>query len=449
MFGKRRVILLLLWVWVFAFPLSATSFALRGLEKGAQVRDMELVGINEDGGKLSFFSGEKGLIVIYWATGSSPSREILAFAEKELRRYEEHGVKLLAVNADRQEMRKEDLALVRTRASEMALSFPVMLDAGLEGYNNIGIITVPTTLILDRDLTIVDVYPGFPSVARDDIPDRIDAFLGIARGKRAEKSQYLLDHKPKNHALQYYNLGKTMFSFARSPSGGLKSVPENAIERLDESIRRDPDFFRPYLLKTIIFDMAGDEGRRDAVLAELARKDFQEVYERRILGFGYLYLGMDNVASDFFLTLSSQIPDDPGVLFGQAVVAARGKDTDTARKALEALGKVPETAEALGFDPAALFTDTGELPPGAEGEIKTYLETLLGIREKSMGSLRNDAPVLPAGSSLPPQEASSPPTGTSNPPPGAKPPPTGTSLPPPEAKPPPTGVSPPSPPEGR
>jgi peroxiredoxin len=235
MIGKRRVTLLLLWMWVFTFPLSAASFALRGLEKGTQVRDIELVGINTEDGKLSSFSGAKGLIVIYWATWSSRSPQILAFAEKELRRYEEHGVKLLAINADRQEMRREEIEAVKGKASEIGLSFPVVLDPGLKGYDELGIISTPTTLILDGDLKIVDVYPGFPSIARDDIPDRIDAFLGIAGEKRAEKSQYLLDHKPKNHALQYYNLGKTMFSFARSPSGGLKSVPENAIERLDES----------------------------------------------------------------------------------------------------------------------------------------------------------------------------------------------------------------------
>jgi hypothetical protein len=434
-FGKWSVTLLLLWAWVFTFPSSGASFALRGLEKGARVRDIELVGINSRGGKLSSFSGEKGLIVIYWTTRSSRSPDILAFAEKELRRYEEHGVKLLAINADHQEIRREDMERLRTRASEMGLSFPVMLDAGLEGYNGIGIITVPTTLFLDKDLTIVDVYPGFPSVARYDIPDRIDAFLGIEKEKRPEKTHYLLDHKPKNHALQNYNLGKSMFTFARSPSGGLKGVPENAIERLDEAIRRDPDFFRPYLLKTIIFDMAGDEERRDDVLAELAQKDFQEVYELRVLGFGYLYLGMDNVASDFFLTLSSQIPDDPGVLFGQAVMAAREKDKDEARKALEALGSMPETVEALGFDPAALFTDTGDLKPGTEGELQASLEILLGIREKSMGSLRKGAPVQPAGSSLPPQDASSPPTGT--------------FLPPPMIQPPPAGVPPSPPPKGR
>jgi peroxiredoxin len=393
--GKNLPLTAILCGWFLIMPLSAESFALRGLAKGDSVPDMTFVGITAESGKLSSFSGEKGLIVIYWTTWSSRSPQILAFAEKELRRYEEHGVKLLAINADHQEMRNEEMALVRTRATEMALSFPVMLDAGLEGYNEIGIITVPTTLILDKDLKIIDVYPGFPSVARHEIPDRIDAFLGIEKEKRPEKTQYLLDHKPKNHALQYYNLGKMMFTFARSPSGRLRNVPENAIDRLDEAIRRDPDFFRPYLLKAIIFDMAGKRTRREAVLKELSEKDFQEVYERRVLGFGYLYLGMDNVASDYFLMLSSQIPDDPGVLFGQAVSSAKRGDGASARNALDELRKNPRAAEDLGFDYAPFFTDFGDLAPGSEGDLRLILERLLEIEKKSQGTIRKDAPVQP------------------------------------------------------
>ncbi len=393
--GKKGLVLVLLWMWVFAFPLSAASFALRGLEKGAKVSDIELAGITVDGGKLSSFSGEKGLVVIYWSTWSSRSPAILSFAEKELRRYEEKGIRILAINADHQEMRSEDIAAVKAKAAELGLSFPVVLDAGLKGYNELGVISTPTTLILAKDLTIVDAYPGFPSVARDDIPDRLDDFLGIPKRKRAEKTQYLLDHKPKNHALQYYNLGKTMFSFARSPSGELRSVPGNSIERLDEAIRRDPDFFRPYLLKAIIYDLAKDRAGRDAALAEIAKRDFQEVYERRVLGFGYLFLGMDNTASDYFRMLSSQVPDDPGVLFGQAVASARQGDASAARQALEGLRKNPDAAEALGFDYAAFFTGSGDLAAGAEAGLKASLGALLEIEKKSQGGIRKDAPVPP------------------------------------------------------
>lgn len=363
---------------MFVFPLSASSFALRNMEKGAKVPDLEYAGVTGEGGKLSSFTGEKGVIVIYWATWSSRSPAILEFAEKTLRRYEKLGLALLAVNADHEDMKAEDVAAVKAKAAELGISFPVVLDAGLKGYNTIGIISTPTTLILDKSLTVVDAYPGFPSVARDDIPDRIDAFLGIPREKRAAKDQYLLDHKPKNYALQYYNMGKQMFMLERSPSGELKSVPDTAIERLDEAIRRDPDFFRPYLLKAIIFDLAKAGARRDEALKELAKRDFQEPYERRVLGFGYLYLGMDGPAADHFRILTGLSPDDPGVLFGQAVAAARRNDGPAAKKAVDALRGKPSAAE-LGFDPAAFIDEKGVLKPGTEKELKRAVGVLLEI----------------------------------------------------------------------
>lgn len=362
------------------FPLSASSFALRNMEKGAKVPDLEYTGVTGAGGKLSSFTGEKGMIVIYWATWSSRSPAILEFAEKNLRKYEKLGLTLLAVNADHELMRTEDVAEVKAKAAEAGISFPVVQDTMLKGYNAIGIISMPTTLILDKSLTVVDAYPGFPSVARDDIPERIDAFLGIKREKRpeSEKVRYLLDHKPKNYALQYYNLGRQMFLLERLPSGELKGVPETAIERLDEAIRRDPDFFRPYLLKAIILTLAKGDGRREAALQELGKKDFQEVFERRVIGFGYLYLGMDDLAGDQFRVLAGLLPDDPGVLFGQAVAAARRNDGPAAKKALDALRGKPSAAE-LGFDPAVFIDAAGALKAGTEKELRRAVGVLLEI----------------------------------------------------------------------
>ena len=372
-------------LWTFTFPFSASSFALRGMDKGSQAPDIEFVGISGEVGKLSSFSGEKGLVVIYWATWSSRSPAVLAFAEKELRRYEKLGMKFLAINADHQEMKAEDVAAVRKTVADLGITFPVVLDAGLKGYNEFGVISTPTTILLDKGLKIIDAYPGFPSIAQDDIPDRIDAFLGIVKEKRVEKAQYLLDHKPKNYALQYYNLGKQLFLAARSSSGELKRVPETAIERLDEAIKRDPDYFKPYMLKAIILTLANANGRKEVALQELKKKDFQEVYERRVLGFGYLYIGMDSLAGDYFQLLSSQVSDDPGVLFGEAVAAARKKDGPGAKKALSALGKSAGAKEALGFDYAPLFTGSGELAAGSEKPLLAALDHLLEIEKQSGG----------------------------------------------------------------
>ena len=375
---------------------NASALALRTLEQGAKVPDIDLTGISVEGGKLSSFSGPKGLVVVYWATWSSRSPAILQFADKELRRYEKRGLNIIAVNADHQEMKADDFAAVREMVKELGLTIPVLHDKGLVGYNAIGIISTPTTLVLDNTLAVKDAYPGFPSVAKDDIPERIDAFLGIVREKRAESAQYFLDHKPKNYALQYYNLGKRIFLGALSPSGELRGgVPQSAIDRLDEAIKRDPDFFRPYLLKAIVYHAAKEHALRDSALDNIRKREFQEPYEHRVLAIGYLEMGMDNSASDHLKALMSLSADDPAGLFGQTVLSARRKDAAASKKAATALLMNPKSRAVLGEDPAALFTPEGAVKPGAERAVRDTLERLLDIEKKGQGMIRSDAPVQP------------------------------------------------------
>ena len=60
----------------------ASAFALRGIEVGGKVPDIELSGVTVEGGKLSSFAGPRGLVVVYWATWSSRSPAILQFARR-------------------------------------------------------------------------------------------------------------------------------------------------------------------------------------------------------------------------------------------------------------------------------------------------------------------------------------------------------------------------------
>jgi len=377
-----------------ALPLCpASAFALRGLEVGGTVPDIELSGVTGEGGKLSSFAGPRGLVVVYWATWSSRSPAILQFAEKELRRYEKLGLNVIAVNADHEVMKAEDFAAVREKVKELGLTLPVLHDKGLVGYDAIGVISTPTTLILDNTLVVKDTYPGFPSVARDDIPERIEAFLGIVREKRAESVQSLLAHNPKNNALLYYNLGKRLFLAARSPSGELRGgVPQGAIDRLDEAIGRDPDFFRPFLLKAIVYNAAGSHALRDSALDNIRKREFGEPYEHRVLALGYLAMGMDDNASDHLKLLFSLAPDDPAGLFGQTLLSTRRKDAAAAKKSAEALFANPKSKEVLGEDPAALFTTDGGVKTGAERAVRNTLERLLDIEKKGQGMIRPDAP---------------------------------------------------------
>ncbi len=373
---------------------TASALALRTLEQGAKAPDIELTGVTGEGGRLSSFAGPKGLVVVYWATWSSRSPAILLFAERELRKYEALGMNVIAVNADHQEMKAEDFQAVRDKVKELGLTLPVFHDKGLVGYDALGIISTPTTLILDNALSLREAYPGFPSVAKTDLPEKIETVLGIVREKRPEKAQYLLDHKPKNYALQYYNLGKRIFLVARSPSGELRGgVPDSAIERLDEAIRRDPEYFRPYLLKAIIYHAAKLFPLRDGVLEKIRTREFGEPYEHRVLALGYLAMGMDNTASDHLVSLFSLSADDPAGLFGRILLSARRGDAAGAKRAAAALLANPAAKDALGEEPSAMFTPDGAVKPGAERTVRTTLDRLLDIEKRGQGMIRPDAPV--------------------------------------------------------
>lgn len=164
---------------LFAAYARAGSFPLRELKKGDAIQDIAFVGLTADSGALSSFAGEKGLIVIYWSTSSALSSEMLRFAEKELLRYAGHGMNLLAVDADAREMRIEDLSAVRAQAATMGLSFPVVLDAARKGFDGAGIEDVPTVVVLDKDLRIVDAFAGTSPAVRSAIVESVDAFLGF------------------------------------------------------------------------------------------------------------------------------------------------------------------------------------------------------------------------------------------------------------------------------
>lgn len=181
MVRKGGLILLLLSALALAFPRTSDSFALKGVGKGDAVPDVAFAGITVDSANLSSFAGEKGLIVIYWDTRSARCPPILRFAEKELRRYEEYGMNLLAVNADGREIRSEEIAAVRAKVAELGVSFPVVLDAAWKGYDDLGIESVPVTLILDGNLSIVEAFAGFSPAAGAEIRNALDAFLGIGQ----------------------------------------------------------------------------------------------------------------------------------------------------------------------------------------------------------------------------------------------------------------------------
>lgn len=370
----------------FLFSLNPGSAeALRTLQKGAKIDDYEVT-ILSDGTlkKLSDLSGDKGLLVIFWATWSDRSKSLLSFADSTLLpQYREKGINLVGINVESLELSQEENESIEETVGKLALSFPLAIDHGLVMFDEIGVITNPTTLLLNKDLILVRSYPGFPSIARHEMPEMLNDFLGIKEEQPPIRDLYLLSHKPKNKALLRYNLGRNLYKRYLPLNGELAHVPKGVITQLDISSERDPDFYRPYLLKAIIYHKVQDEEEKNALLTQIEEKKFQEHVERIDLAHMYLLIGRIDLAEEQLTILKAEIPDEPEVILLEALVAVSTTGQDDASPIFLRLIAREKARKMLSF-PIEEFVepDTGMIKGEAGKTSRLLSEKALNISKK-------------------------------------------------------------------
>lgn len=208
----------------------------RGIEVGQKIEPGSAQTL-ERGNVL--IPAEKGLtVLLFWSTWSPRSERALKLWETLEEEYGGHGITIYSVNADNQRMEEADIKRVRNYNTEKGVTLPVIIDSGLELFNEIGVIVLPTTLFFKPDGTLDYKYPGFPASAEFDIREDLEARLGVAGSPAAEEisDQEQIAYHPKNNALVFYSMGKRFEE---------KGLPEKAKARYLESLQRDQDFLDP------------------------------------------------------------------------------------------------------------------------------------------------------------------------------------------------------------
>ena len=186
------------------------------------------------------------VLIVFWATWSPRSLELLSDLKELSSQYQEHGFRVIAVNVDGQDISATAKQQIRSRTVELDLPFPVLVDQDLKIFYAYGVIAVPSLALVDDAGAIRYGPSGYTYTVRDRIVDSTESLLGI---REAPETARVEGYRPDPKASRFYNLGLQMAG---------QRIYERALDNLDRAVAADSGFSSPLGLKGQIHMSMGE-----------------------------------------------------------------------------------------------------------------------------------------------------------------------------------------------
>jgi peroxiredoxin len=130
---------------------------------------------------LKQLMGSRGLVILFWAGWSDRSIEQLRRLNASAAELSAHGVSVAAVSVEHYAMDEEKTSRLRRMVEQLGVRVPVLVDRGLELFHAYGVVTVPSTALIDSKGRLAYFLFGYSIEEREELFDAIDATAGIKR----------------------------------------------------------------------------------------------------------------------------------------------------------------------------------------------------------------------------------------------------------------------------
>ena len=240
---------------LFASPSIPAAF--KNVVSGERPPDFRLRGLDGSEYSSSDILPGKVTVIVFWATWSPRSLEVLADLTTLTGELEGESFQAVAINAEHPEITRGDQEKIKELTSGSAAL--ILLDDGLKSFSDYGTMALPSMLVCDKEGKVIFTMAGYPTTMRSDLTDAVKRSLGLIT---EEEVAVVEEYVPKNRALMYYNLGKRLYE---------KGQEEKAVVQLLESVERDPDYVKSHVLLGILYKKTGQPDK--------ALKEFERVME--------------------------------------------------------------------------------------------------------------------------------------------------------------------------
>jgi tetratricopeptide (TPR) repeat protein len=293
-------------------------------------------------------------VVVFWATWSPRSREILADLEKLRVELGQQQLQVVAVNAEHLAITAADVDAIRALVAETHTTAAVLLDEGLAAFNAFGTMAVPSSLVVDASGRVTYALAGYPTTMRSDLADAVRKALGLPT---LEELRPVREYVPKNHGLMYYNFGRLLLE---------KGQEEKAVEQFRISVERDPAFKKPHLELGLHHLRVGEveEARTQFLKAlEIDPHDAEALYQAAAAS---LRAGRLEEAGTLFGQLATEFPDRGGYALELALTRKFLGDAEGYRAGASAAAALHAPEPRVLYDLGAVAERRGDLPVAAD-----------------------------------------------------------------------------------
>ncbi|MBI5208237.1 MAG: tetratricopeptide repeat protein [Candidatus Firestonebacteria bacterium] len=301
----ERIVFILFILSIFIVLSNNNVFAqaFKRFQEGDKIKPILLKTLEGKEINTEDFINSNILGVLFWKLPSPRGVSALKYLQKIQDNYKNQNILILSIYCPRDPkgISSDELEEIKKVLEENNITLSVLLDDGLKTFNTYGVISLPSTMILDKEGIARYILAGFPKFgAEQEINKNVKKILGIP-----EEAVALKKYEPKLPASRNYKLAVSVLE---------RGNDDKAINYLKEAITFDPDYADPYALLGKLYIKAQ---KNDEALENL-RKSLE-----------LDSLNIDVMMNYGFLCLELEMKDDALLVFKKIVektpeYAARG-----------------------------------------------------------------------------------------------------------------------------
>jgi peroxiredoxin len=373
--GRRTAALALtgvaaLLVMMFAIPHAGAAF--KYLKTGMEVPEFALKTSDGQEYSLAQLKGQPATLLVFWATWSPRSEPALAEAQKLYEQLGAKGLRVIGVNVNRISLGPDDRRQIDELREKLKLTFPLVVDAGLETYNAFGVVATPSTALVDTEGKMVHETASWLRDSGREVTEAVEVLLGLREAPKTEAVAAAPAFKPDPKALRTFNFGRTMLQ---------RGNREKAAAQFEQAAAADPKYPAPRVyLGQLLLAKKGPENAAKAAehFAAAVAADPKNVAAQTGLGEALLEQGkVDEAAAAFEKAVALDATYTPAVSSLALALAKQGKAADAEARFKAALELNP--LDAGTYFRRGQGAEAGGNLKGAAQDFRRAVEILMNL----------------------------------------------------------------------